>query len=111
MKPTPVQLRAACPQTEYSKDFLQGMINRMAVSFHKYGYVAEADTDNIKSLEQRIDKYLETRNTEYLMDVANFAMMEYMHPKIDGAFFQATDSDGSPGRTRLSGRVDDGRNR
>ena len=39
------------------------------------------------------------------MDVANFAMIEFMHPKHSKAFFKATDSDGSPGRVWNDGDV------
>ena len=84
------------------------MSNRMEVSFHKYGAASNAypeKVDALDSLNQRIQKYLETHNTEYLIDVANFAMIEFMHPRFCDAKFTPTDSDGSPGRTTKSGRV------
>lgn len=31
------------------------------------------------------------------MDIRNFAMIEFMHPAIEGAYFKAEDSDKSPG--------------
>jgi hypothetical protein len=96
------------PDTEFSRDFIQGMLNRMAMSWIKYGNVREAyphRVNALKSLEQRITKYIETGNTEYLMDVANFAMIEFMHPSVPDAHFTATDSDGSPGRTWNYGTV------
>lgn len=34
---------------------------------------------------------------EYLVDIRNFAMIEFMHPAIPGAYFKAEDSDKSPG--------------
>jgi len=71
------------------------------VSYHKYGPVAVAypsRADALRSLEQRLAKYRETGNTEWLMDVANFAMIEYMHPSHPNAHFRATDTDESPGR-------------
>lgn len=101
------------PETEYSPDFLQGMLDRMAVSFHKYGPVAKAyphDLSALKSLQQRLDKYLETGNTEYLIDAANFAMIEFLRPSVKDAYFKATDSDESPGRTTKSGHVTDAPN-
>jgi hypothetical protein len=85
----------------------------MSVSFHKYGYVKDAyphRVNAIECLQQRIDSYFETGNTEYLMDVANFAMIEFMHPAHENAFFKGTDSDGSPGRITTSGDVTDIRN-
>ena len=101
-------VRLAAPESEIDPKFLQGMANRMAVSFHKYGPVADGYPDNVDalgSLTQRIAMYLETGNTEYLMDAANFAMIEFMHPSLRGAHFTATDSDGSPGRVRADGSV------
>ena len=95
-------------ETEVDRGFLQGMANRMTVSYHKYGRVKDGYADGsvsaVKSLEQRLEKYLETGNTEYLMDVANFAMIEYMFPQVEGAHFSPSDSKDSPGRIRHDGR-------
>jgi hypothetical protein len=96
------------PASEFSDKFVDGMKNRMLVSFHKYGKVADAyphKVNAIASLTQRLDMYAETGNTEYLMDVANFAMIEFMLPAHEAAHFKGTDSSGSPGRTTQSGRV------
>lgn len=87
--------------TEFSKPFVQHMQNAMAVSHYKYGALADAyphKVDAVGSLTERLRKYAETGNTEYLVDVANFAMIEFMHPRHPKAFFQGTDDDGSPGR-------------
>jgi hypothetical protein len=102
-----------CPSSEYSEDFLQGMVSRMTVSYHKYGKVKDAyphDMGALKSLQQRIDKYLETGNTEWLIDVANFAMIEFMCPSVEDAHFRGTDSDESPGRTTKTGHITQARN-
>jgi hypothetical protein len=89
------------PKTEFSQQFLDGMVARMGVSFHKYGPVAKAyphKVSALKSLQERLAMYQETGNTEWLMDVANFAMIEFMLPAHDKAHFRPTDSDESPGR-------------
>jgi hypothetical protein len=89
------------PSSEVSREFLQGMADRMAVSYCKYGRVAEAypkRVDAIASLKLRLEKYAQTGNTEWLMDVANFAMIEFMHPRHPEAHFRPTDSRESPGR-------------
>lgn len=101
-----VALRGGCPTTEFSRQFLQGMLDRMAVSFHKYGAVRIAypdKVDAIASLKDRLDRYAATGNTEWLMDVGNFAMIEFMHPKHPNAHFEGTDSDASPGRRTVEG--------
>lgn len=99
-------LRGGRPVDQYSLSFLQGMVNRMLVSFHKYGPVHLAvrnGVDCLASCKQRLAKYEETGNTEYLMDAANYAMMEYMYPSHPQAHFDAESR--SPGRTLRSGRV------
>lgn len=96
-----------CPESEFSDPFVHGMKARMAVSFHKYGPLAEAyptKVDAIESLKRRLDRYAETGNTEWLMDVANFAMIEFMRPRHPKAHFKATDSDASPGRITVTNK-------
>jgi len=101
-------------ESEVSREFLQGMANRMDVSFHKYGPVALAKgkVNEIESLKKRLELYekggalksgvvVEPGNTEYLMDVANFAMIEFMHRGSDA--FRATDTHESPGLTLSNG--------
>lgn len=86
---------------EVAPDFWEKMCARMYVSFHKYGPVRDAypaKADALKSLDLRIEEYRRTGNTEFLVDAANFAMIEYMCPSHLGAHFRATDSDESPGR-------------
>ena len=86
---------------EVDCEFIQGMINRMIVSFYKYGAVRDAypeKVDAIKSLEKRLSNYKESGNKEWLMDAANFAMIEFMAPRHKNAHFRATESDESPGR-------------
>ena len=78
----------------------------MAVSFEKYGNVRDAypdKVDAIASLKLRLTKYEETGNTEYLMDVGNFAMIEFMLPRHPNAYFKGEDSDSSPGRVSTLG--------
>ena len=101
-----VALRAPVPPSEVSAVFLQGMINRMAVSYFKYGPVASAYPEHVNALKSaidRIEKYVATKNTEFLVDAANFMMIEFMHPSDPDAFFEGTDSDQSPGRVLSSG--------
>jgi hypothetical protein len=89
--------------SEFSLEFHQGMTNRMEVSFHKYGRVMDAKgkVDEIACLLKRVEKYRETGNTEWLMDVANFAMIEFMHKGSEA--FRATESHESPGLKYLHG--------
>ena len=72
----------------------------MCVSYFKYGTISESALriDWVSDLEKRLALYKETGNTEWLMDVANYAMIEFTHPKHPDAHYRATDSDESPGR-------------
>jgi len=102
------------PATEFSPQFIQGMVDRMAVSFHKYGKVADAYPVKVQAIASLMDrlrlyargdttKGIKPGNTEYLIDAANFAMIEFMHPAHEAAHFTGTDADGSPGRRTYDG--------
>jgi len=96
--------------TQISKQFLAGMVARMEMSFFKYGDIKDAFPHKINalaSLQQRLDKYKMTGNTEFLMDAANFAMIEFMLPRHANAHFTPTDSDQSPGRTNIYNYISD----
>ncbi len=100
------------PDSETDPAFLQRMIDAMGLSWFKYGAVAEAypaKVDAVESLKMRLQKYADTGNTEFLVDVANFAMIEFMHPKHPQAHYKAEDA-GGPGRVWASGRVDESAN-
>jgi hypothetical protein len=86
---------------EFSPDFVTKMQNRMDVSYAKYGPIRDAfptKINAIESCEKRIDQYHKTGNTEWLVDAANFLMIEFMLPAHPKAHFRATDSNESPGR-------------
>lgn len=87
-------------QSEYSEKFDELRKNRVEVSFYKYGPAkknfGEGRVDAIGSLEKCLEKFKRTRNTEYLLDVANYAMFRYMFP-LPGEFFEPTGSSESAG--------------
>lgn len=85
---------------DFSEDFVQKMRNRIAMSHFKYGWMKDTYPEignAIASLKERLELYEKTGNLEYLIDVANFAMIETMYPRHPKAHFEATDSDKSPG--------------
>lgn len=85
---------------EYSEQFDKERKHRVEVSFYKYGPArknfGEGRVDAIGSLELCLDKFKKTHNTEYLLDVANYAMFRYMFP-MPGESFKPTDSSDSAG--------------
>jgi 1,2-phenylacetyl-CoA epoxidase catalytic subunit len=67
--------------TEYSTEFDEKRKKAMTLSYHKYGALHLNYPDNvdaIESLKMRLEKYAKTGNTEFMVDVANFAMIEFM---------------------------------
>lgn len=109
-----LDIKTSAPSSEISEQFIKGMCDRMGVSFHVYGRVSDAyphKISAIESLRKRLDRYLDTGNTEWLIDAGNFAMIEFMYPSHPKAHFRATDSDESPGRaaydTNLEGTLKD----
>lgn len=80
-------------KTEYHEQFDNLRKDRMIQSFYKYGPLKENYTneliDAVKSLEMRLQMYKSTGNTEFLCDVANFAMIEFMYPQHPEAHFKA----------------------
>lgn len=85
---------------EYSTEFDKLRKSRVEVSYYKYGAARDnfgsGRVDAIGSLELCLDKFKKTGNTEYLLDVANYAMFRYMFP-LPGEYFKTTDSSESAG--------------
>lgn len=88
------------PESQFNQEFLQGMVDRMAMSYYKYGSMRDVKPGMYQyqpSVQARIDKYEETGNTEWLMDASNFLMIEFTTPSHPEAHYRGTDSDESPG--------------
>lgn len=96
-------------KTEFSEKFVDHMRDAMLLSFYKYGAIKEGfpeKIDAVGSLMIRLEKYAKTGNTEFLIDVANFAMIEFMLPRHPQAHYKSEDSGASPGRISLeNGRL------
>lgn len=91
---------------EYSDEFDRLAKNRVMTSYHKYGPAKEnyknGNIQAIPSMEKCVKKYLETGNTEYLVDAKNYLMFEFMYPQVKGAHFRSTESHESAGIVGLS---------
>lgn len=91
---------------EYSTKFDELRKNRVETSFYKYGPArknfATGNVQAIPTLELCLQKYKDTGNTEYLCDLANYAMFEFMFPQHPNAHFRATDSKESAGIVGMS---------
>jgi len=92
------------PKSEDCPRFHTRMKQAMEVSFHKYGPVRQAyphKVDALASLDKRLRLYKETGNKDYLIDIANFSMIEFMLPAHENAHDKPTD--GGEGRYWHSG--------
>lgn len=98
---------AGVPLTEFDPEFAVKMISAMMVSFHKYGRVADAyplKFNAASDVRARMAKYRETGNKHFLVDAANFAMIEAMCPAPErNATWGTNDAADSPGRTTANG--------
>lgn len=85
---------------DFSEAFVNKMKNAIETSHYKYGWASKTYPElaqAYKCIEQRLELYRETHNTEYLVDVANFAMLEFMYPAFPDSKYIPTDSDKSCG--------------
>ena len=87
------------PSDEIDIPFIQGMLDRMAFGFHNYGHMRRYDNtpNSLANIKIRLEKYESSKNTEFLMDAANFCMMEFVRPFFPDAFFKPTEKHESPG--------------
>lgn len=81
---TEKKLISSILETEYSDEFDNKRKRSMVTSYFKYGPVNEnyarvtcpiSATDN---MDIRLKKWKETKNKDYLIDIANFAMLAFM---------------------------------
>jgi hypothetical protein len=85
---------------DFSEAFVNKMRNAIETSYYKYGNANKTYPElaqAYKCIKERLALYERTHNTEYLIDVANFAMIEFMYPAFRDARYTPTDSGSSPG--------------
>jgi len=92
--------------TEYSIKFDEIRKKMMQTSYYKFGSVKDNyDTYKglkaIPSLQAKLQEYLDTGNTEFLADVANFAMIEFMYPSLPNANYRPSDGYNNGRRTTI----------
>jgi hypothetical protein len=99
------------PSLQKLPRFVRMMRDRLIASFYKYGPAdqnaklqSESGTSMLAGAKKRIEKYEQTGNTEWLVDAANFCLLEWAWPAHPEAHFRATDSRESPGPPSLTVR-------
>lgn len=85
---------------DFSEAFINKMKNAIEMSHYKYGWASKTYPElaqAYKCIRDRLDAYEKTHNKEYLVDIANFAMLEFLYPAFGDARYIPTDSDKSVG--------------
>lgn len=80
-------------QTEWSSEFEKYMRNRMIQGSFRHGRLNgpdKSDYDRTAAIETRLSLYSKTRNKEYLVDIANLCMLEFVEG--DGEFISISDT-------------------
>lgn len=93
-KPKPKYTLRELERLQWSDKFETYMRNRLLMGGLRYGVMGEKGKpqyDSIASIRKRLDLYQETGNTEYLVDVANLCMVEFVEGKHPTKHFSATD--------------------
>ena len=92
-------------KTDYSEAFDEKRKHLIEQSYYKYGPArrnfATGNVDAIGCIEKCLAKFKDTGNTEYLCDLANYAMFRFMFPQ-NGEYFRYTDSGESAGIVGMS---------
>ena len=102
-RPAPIRTeldsRKYIVKSESSKEFHLRMEWAMTMSFHKYGSIRDAyphKVSAIATLKHRLSLYETTGNADYLVDIANLAMIEFMLPAHE--LHHDSPTDGGEGR-------------
>lgn len=81
-------------ETEWCPEFERLMRNRLIIGGMRYGLLAsagKAQWDRSHFIRQRLKLYEQTGNLEYLVDVANGALLEYVEGVHPNKHWRATD--------------------
>lgn len=85
---------------DYSDQFDRERKYRVEISHHKYGSArdnfASGRVDALATAERCLEAFSRDKNTEHLVDAANYLMFRWMFP-MPGEHFTPTDSSGSVG--------------
>jgi len=81
-------------RTEWSKEFETLMRNRLVMGALRYGRLGAKDKpkyDRVNEIKKRLKKYENSGNLEYLVDIANMALIEFVESNHVNKHFSAID--------------------
>lgn len=74
----------------WNTKFIELMRNRIRMGRLRYG-PSTNKYNYAEGAKLKLQRYIQTGNLEYLVDVANYAMLEFGAPSKEGTFFKAED--------------------
>lgn len=86
--------------SEWSSEFERLMRNRLVMGALRYGILGapgKPTYDRIASMEKRLKLYRESGNLEYLVDVANLCLCEFVEGTHPNRHFHSTDGESRTG--------------
>lgn len=81
-------------KTEWSEEFESLMRNRLIMGAFRYGRLCapgKLDFDRVRAMRERLQAYRETGNKEFLVDIANMALLEFEEGGDAGTYFRSVD--------------------
>jgi hypothetical protein len=93
-KPKKMPSLESLKRTEWVPEFEKFMRNRMIMGAMRYGLLSRTDFKGYNlpfEIIKRVKIYQENANLEYLVDIANLAMIEFYNGKADGLKMTALD--------------------
>lgn len=80
--------------TEWNPQFIEMMRNRLVMGSFRYRLFRDPrkwTSDLLAGLRKKLAAYEDTGNTENLVDIANYVLLEFTHPSHPKAHFRAAD--------------------
>ena len=80
--------------TQWNDDFESMMRNRLVMGAIRYGLLGEKNKpqyDRVSEIQKRLKKYRDTGNLEFLVDIANLALCEFVEGKHPNRHFKSSD--------------------
>lgn len=93
-RPKPKFTLEQLERIQWSDLFEKYMRNRLMMGGLRYGVFGQKGKpkyNSIESIKRRIEQYEKTGNTEFLVDVANLCMVEFVEGVHPNKHFSATD--------------------
>lgn len=79
-------------QRQWSPEFVELMQNRFVIGAFRYGFFGRQKSyDHLEAIERKCRLYRETGNDEFLVDIANYALAEFVVGEHPQKHFSALD--------------------